>query len=94
VLVFLAITLKMLFLFSFIGSLLDAANAGVFASVMVYGVVTALLGFWMRWTSWGLGLSHVLRPDIFEGVGYWLARVGIVVGCVGALGVISVRYIG
>lgn len=94
VLVALAIALKALFIFSFVGSLLDAAKAGVFTSVMVYGVVTAVLGFFMRWTSWGLGLSHVLRPDLYEGVGYWLVRVGLAVGCLGAVGVMFLRYVG
>jgi uncharacterized membrane protein len=58
-----------------------------------YGAVGVFVGFAMRWTSWTFGLSQVLYPELYEQVGFWLVRLGIVVASVGYLGYLITHYL-
>lgn len=72
---------------------LAAAHAGIATDVLAYGVVLLFSGFMMRWTSWGFGLGQVLRPDLYDDIGWWLLRLGTALGLIGSLAVIAIEYL-
>jgi hypothetical protein len=53
--------------------------------LMWVGVAMMFIGFAARWTDRTFGLAQVLQPELFEWVGTWAMRVGLVIAAVGGL---------
>lgn len=70
-----------------------ATHAGIATVLFVFGVVLLFCGFTMRWTSWDFGLAQVLYPDLYDELGLWLLRIGVVMACFGAIAVIALEYL-
>jgi hypothetical protein len=54
-------------------------------SVMWLGVGVMVVGFAAKWTDRTFGLAQVLNPDLFEWLGTWVMRIGLVVAAAGAV---------
>jgi hypothetical protein len=67
-------------------------HAGVGTTVSAYGAVCLFAGFGARWRKRFFGPGQIIEPEVYEEVGRWLYRVGVVLVIVGGAAV-TARYL-
>ncbi|HTT89512.1 MAG TPA: hypothetical protein VMF65_08135 [Acidimicrobiales bacterium] len=67
-------------------------HAGVGTTVSAYGAVCLFAGFGARWRKRFFGPGQIIEPELYEEVGRWLYRLGVVLVLVGGAAV-TAQYV-
>jgi len=62
-------------------------HAGVGTTVSAYGAVCLFAGFGARWRKRFFGPGQLIEPELYEEIGRWLYRIGVVLVLVGGAAV-------
>jgi hypothetical protein len=67
-------------------------HAGLGTSVSAYGAVCLFAGFGARWRKRFFGPGQLVEPEVYEEVGRWLYRIGVVLVLVGGA-LVTAKYL-
>jgi hypothetical protein len=67
-------------------------HAGSGTSVSAYGAVCLFAGFGARWRKRFFGPGQLVEPEVYEELGRWLYRIGVVLVLVGGA-LVTAKYL-
>ena len=62
-------------------------HAGAGTTVSAYGAVCLFAGFGARWRKRFFGPGQLIEPELYEEIGRWLYRLGVVLVLIGGAAV-------